>query len=349
VDVEDAGISPTELQTPRFILAGQLRRDFIVLPTGEPFLDVPGGNAIYAAAGLAVWEPDPPPGLVARVGSDYPQDWLENFFQRGIDVRGVHRLPQAVDLRSFIAFQDMGSPIHEEPMAYFTGIGKPFPKMLLGYHENSNSSDSRNRLSETSLRQADLIPDYLKATAAHICPMDYLTHSLLPAVLRQAGFNLVTLDPSAGYMNPSFRDYLPSLITGLTAFLPSEEEIRSLFKGRREDLWEMAEEIASYGCEIVVIKRGERGQLVLDASARKRWEIPAYPVQPVDPSGAGDVFCGGFLAGYRKTYDPLQAAMHGNISASLAIEGHGPFYALGALPELAQARLGALRQYAREV
>jgi ribokinase len=111
----------------------------------------------------------------------------------------------------------------------------------------------------------------------------------------------------------------------------------------------MAEEIASYGCEIVVIKRGERGQLVLDASARKRWEIPAYPVQPVDPSGAGDVFCGGFLAGYRKTYDPLQAAMHGNISASLAIEGHGPFYALGALPELAQARLGALRQYAREV
>jgi sugar/nucleoside kinase (ribokinase family) len=150
-------------------------------------------------------------------------------------------------------------------------------------------------------------------------------------------------------MNSSFRDDFPSLITGLTAFLPSEEEVRNLFQGRLENLWEMAEAIASYGCEIVVIKRGERGQLVFDSPNNKRWEVPAYPVQPVDPSGVGDAFCGGFLAGYRETYDPLQAALYGNITASLAIEGQGPFYALDALPGLAQARLEALRSNVREV
>jgi sugar/nucleoside kinase (ribokinase family) len=340
---------PVESQTPRFVIAGQLRRDFILLPTGEDYLDVPGGNAVYAAAGLALWEPTPPPGIVARVGVDYPQEWLDRISRRGIDIRGVHRLPQAVDLRSFLAYQELSSPIHEDPVAYFARMGKPFPKVLLGYQADHHAPDSRNRLSSTSLRQADLISDYLKATAAHICPIDYLTQSLLPAVLRQAGFNLVTLDPSPRYMNPSFRDHVPSLITGLTAFLPSEEEIRSLFQGRKDDLWEMAEAIASYGCEFVVIKRGERGQFVYDGSARRRWEVPAYPIQPIDPTGAGDAFSGGFLAGYRKTYDPLQAALHGNISASLAIEGHGPFYALDALPGLAQARLEALRQYAREV
>jgi sugar/nucleoside kinase (ribokinase family) len=150
-------------------------------------------------------------------------------------------------------------------------------------------------------------------------------------------------------MNPSFRDDFPSLITGLTAFLPSEEEIRSLFQGRTDNLWEMAEAIASYGCDIIVVKRGERGQLVLDGSSRKRWEIPAYPVQAVDPTGAGDAYCGGFLAGFSNTYDALQAALYGNISASLSIEGQGPFYALDALPGLAQARLEALRQYSREI
>ncbi|WP_322808043.1 PfkB family carbohydrate kinase, partial [Thermanaerothrix sp.] len=62
-----------------------------------------------------------------------------------------------------------------------------------------------------------------------------------------------------------------------------------------------------------------------------------------DPTGAGDAFCGGFLAGYRQTYDPLAAVLHGNVSASLVIEGSGPFYALEALPGLAQARLEALR------
>ena len=49
--------------------------------------------------------------------------------------------------------------------------------------------------------------------------------------------------------------------------------------------------------------------------------IPAYPVTIVDPTGAGDAFCGGVLAGYRNTYDPLQAAMYGNISSAMIMEG----------------------------
>ena len=69
----------------------------------------------------------------------------------------------------------------------------------------------------------------------------------------------------------------------------------------------------------------------------------------VDPNGAGDAFCGGFLAGYRLTYEPLQAALYGNIAASLVVEGNGPFFALDALPGLAGARLEALRQSVRRI
>ncbi len=333
----------------RFILAGQLRRDFIILPNGDLRMDVPGGNLVYAAAGLAVWEPDPPPGLVARVGQDYPQEWLSELTRHGYDRRGVRVLAQGVDLRAFFAYPENATRKNEDPIAYFASRGEPFPKILLGYQNKTDLPDSRTRLSPTSLRQSDFIPDYLNATAAHICPLDFLTHSLLPAVLRQAGFTMVTLDPSAGYMNPSFRADVPSLITGLTAFLAAEEEVRTLFQGTSENLWEMAEVLSGYGCEIVVIKRGERGQLLFEAASQARWEIPAYPSQLVDPTGAGDAFCGGFLVGLRRTYDPLLAALYGNISASLVVEGHGPFYALGALPGLAQARLEALRQSVRKV
>jgi sugar/nucleoside kinase (ribokinase family) len=191
--------------------------------------------------------------------------------------------------------------------------------------------------------------DYLDATAAHLCPIDYLTHTLLPAVLRQNGFSTVTLDPSSGTMSPTFWDDIPALVTGLTAFLPNEEEMRRLFHGRSTDLWQMMETIADYGCEIVVVKRGERGQLLYDRSTKVRWEIPAYPARVVDPTGAGDSFCGGFLAGYRQTYEPLQAALYGSISASLTVEGSGIFYALDALPGLAQARLEALKEGIRKV
>jgi len=150
-------------------------------------------------------------------------------------------------------------------------------------------------------------------------------------------------------MNPTYWEDVPALLTGLTAFLPSEEEVRTLFQGRSRDLWEMAEALAAYGCEIIVIKRGENGQFLYDAATRTRWEVPPYPARFTNPTGAGDALCGGFLAGYRLTYDPLQAVLHGNISASLVGEGKDPFYALDALPGLAQARLEALQQNARKV
>jgi sugar/nucleoside kinase (ribokinase family) len=111
----------------------------------------------------------------------------------------------------------------------------------------------------------------------------------------------------------------------------------------------MAEELGSYGCELVLIKRGDRGQWLYDAMGKHRWEIPAYSSRKADPTGAGDAFCGGFLAGYRKNYDPLEAALHGNVSASLKVEGSGAFHPLDVMPRLAQARLEALRDLAHEV
>ncbi len=336
-----------ELSTPQFVLMGQLRRDYTILPSDRVLVDVMGGNVLYAAVGAAIWEPEPHLALVARIGEDYPQSWLAEFGKRGFDLRGINILPHEVDVRSFAAYTSRKSRTDEDPVSHFSRLGVPFPRGLLGYQSMSSHIDSKTSLSPTSLRQGDLIPAYTDATAAHICPLDYLTHSLIPAELRQAEFTTVTLDPSAGYMNPTFFSDVPSLVIGLTAFLPSEEELRNLFEGKSKDLWEMAEALASYGCELIVIKRGEGGQLVFDAAAHKRWELTAYPSKVVAPTGAGDAFCGGFLAGFRRTYDPLEAALYGNIAASLVVEGSGPLYALDALPGLAEARLESLRQSVR--
>jgi sugar/nucleoside kinase (ribokinase family) len=333
----------------RFIIAGQMRRDFALIPGGRAYVDVLGGNLAYAAAGFGVWEPVEQLGLVARVGEDYPQDWLAELARRGFNIQGIRVLPEAIDLRSFYVYTDMYTRLTKDPAAHFTRLRQQFPKALLNYTQPRNSYDSRTQLTATSLRQSDISPDYLDASAAHLCPIDFLTHSLLPAVLRQGGFTTVTLDPSAGTMTPTFWDDIPALVSGLTAFLPNEEEMRMLFHGRKTDLWEMMEAISDWGCEIVVVKRGERGQLLYDRATNSRWEISAYPARVVDPTGAGDSFCGGFLAGYRRTYDPLQAVLFGSISASLTIEGSGAMYALDALPGLAQARVDALKEGVRKV
>ncbi|MCK4490070.1 MAG: carbohydrate kinase family protein, partial [Anaerolineales bacterium] len=178
---------------------------------------------------------------------------------------------------------------------------------------------------------------------------DYLTHNLLPAVLRQQGFSTITLDPSSSYMDPAYFGDIPGLITGLTAFIPSEEDLKNLYKGKTNDLWEMAAELCRYGCEMVIIKRGANGQYLYDATSGKKWDITAYPARVQNPIGAGDAFCGGFLAGYRRNFDPLQAVLYGNVASSLVIEGSGPFFALQALPGLADARLEYLQDMVRSV
>lgn len=329
----------------RYLLFGKLTRDTILPLEGKPQVDIPGGSLFYAAAGLRLWSNSC--GLVGRVGEDYPQEWLTAFDRFGFDRRGIRTLPEAVDVRTFQAYLDDHTCLQDNPVSHFARLGEPFPKSLLGYANPEFQLDSRTQPGILSLRMSDIPQDYPDATAAHLCPMDFISHNLIPPALRRGQITTITLDPGEGYMTPIFWDDIPALVKGLSAFICSERKLMSLFQGRSNDPWEMAETIASYGCEFVVIKRGARGQYLYDSIRRSGWQIPAYPARIVDPTGAGDAFCGGFLTTLRETYDPLEAALRGSVSASLVMEGSGSFYALDTLPGLPQARLESLRGMVR--
>ena len=343
---------------PAFVIAGRIAREFILPFSGQPLLDHPGGNVLYAAGGLSVWEKEI--GLLARIGEDYPRLWLKDWEARGMDIRGIRILPQGVDLRSFIAYVEKFEVSRGAPVSQFARRKLPFPKSLLGYQAppeagvlqpQKGSMDRKNAGMPDPLAPLPVeIPrDYLEAHAVHLCPLDFTSHNHLAHVFKSALVNTITLDPSPEYMNPSFYKDLRVLLSGLAAFLPSEENLRALFWGETHDLWEMAAALGDYGCEIIVVKRGARGQMVYDVPGKHKWEVPAYSSRMADPTGAGDAFCGGFLAGYRKAYDPLQGALYGNVSASLKVEGSGAFYPLDVLPGLAEARLHVLKDLVRKV
>jgi sugar/nucleoside kinase (ribokinase family) len=329
------------------VLVGQLRRQYLIPPEGRPLLDAPGGNLLYAAAGARLWADSV--CLMARVGENYPHDWLNLFQQKGMDSRGIKIIPGPLDLRTFLVYTDLQNAQRTNPVSHFVRLGLPFPKTLLGYQPPRTLQDHRTNTNLDSPKLSDIPADYLVAKAVHLSPMDLVTHSRLAPAFRHSGVSIVTMDPGPGYMNANYFDDLRSLLQGVTAFLPSEQEIRNLFWGRTNDLWEMAVTLSSFGCEIIVIKCGGRGQLVYERATGKKWEIPAYPSHLIDPTGAGDVFCGGFLAGYAATFDPLRAAMQGSISASFSIEGSGAFYLLDSMPGLAQARLHSLSNLIRQV
>ncbi len=308
----------------RYLIAGSLTRSTIIATDGRIRIDQPGGSALYAAGGLGLW--DTSAGILASVVSDYPADWLKSFEDRGLDIHGIHLLKEPFDTRHFVAYDQTGFVDHSAPVSIFLKAGSPFPHELLGYSPQEVQLDSRNRPGILTLRPSDVPTEYMDATAVHFCPSDFLTHSLMPGNLRQGQIQTITIDPSPGYMNKTFWDDIPQVIAGITAFLPSEEEVYSLFEGKTRDLREIAAALAGFGCEFVVIKRGAQGVLLYEHVSRTYWEIPAYPVQIVDPTGAGDAFCGGFLAGLRLKYDPFEAALMGSVSAHLRFKAAVLFF-----------------------
>jgi sugar/nucleoside kinase (ribokinase family) len=329
--------------SPRDIFIGELRHEFLLSIDDKTVQDTPGGNVLYAAAGFKIWEKDQVPGICARVGEDYHQNLLEEFRDWGINTEGIVILPRDLDLR--VCYIQSGNQAKDvkDAVPYFSQVGLAVPPALIGYSRGPSRSVSRTSISEFSIRQNEIPSSYISATGAHICPLDYLTHNLLPAVLRQQGFSSITLDPCSSYMDSGFLSDVPALMPGLTAFLPSESDLRNLYKGITTDIWEMATELGRFGCELLIVRRGLEGQYLYVPATGKKWFVPAYPARIKNHVGIGDAFCGGFFAGYRRSFDPLQAVMYGSVAASLVIEGSEPGFALKTLPGLAEARLEKLR------
>lgn len=75
------------------------------------------------------------------------------------------------------------------------------------------------------------------------------------------------------------------------------------------------------GARTVVLKLGAEGCVVSDGQSRTF--CAGHPVAPVDATGAGDCFCGNFLARMAANDSVVAAASYANAAASLAVQGFG--------------------------
>lgn len=331
----------------RYVIAGRVNRDYILPISGPAQIDVLGGNLPYAAMGLHLWGGTA--ALLGRVGSDYPLEWLMRLRTLGFDLSGIKALNHPIDSRRFMAHMDAATTHFQNPVQHFAERGLAYPSELLGYKSTATDHSSRTEPLPVSIQISDIPPDYLDASAVHICPIDYLSHLILPSVFRQGQASNITLSSTPGYMNPSFWEEIPGLLSEITAFITTETEVHNLFQGRATNLWDMAKNLASFGPEYVIIHTISLGYYLFDRERDKRWVIPDYQSKVVDPTGADDAFAGGFLVGYREFYDPLEAAVMGSIAASVVAEGSGVYYAADTMPELIKARQTALKALAREI
>ncbi|HLY88851.1 MAG TPA: sugar kinase [Acetobacteraceae bacterium] len=92
------------------------------------------------------------------------------------------------------------------------------------------------------------------------------------------------------------------------------------------------------GPKVVVLKMGEHGAWIATPDQRQR--IPPHRVNVVDATGAGDTFCGSFLARILAGDAPEAAARYAGVAAALKCTGYG---AVAPIPRAAEVRAAMQR------
>ena len=124
-------------------------------------------------------------------------------------------------------------------------------------------------------------------------------------------------------MNLWIETTLPSLekvISSSNILLINESE--SFLLTKEKNIKDAAIALLSMGPEMVVIKKGSKGAELF--SDKDHIEIGAFPVtNVVDPTGAGDVFAGAFIASLAARESSESALLSASASASISIESFG--------------------------
>jgi 2-dehydro-3-deoxygluconokinase len=95
----------------------------------------------------------------------------------------------------------------------------------------------------------------------------------------------------------------------VTIALPTFEDDAALFGDR--DPTETAERWRRYGSEEVVVKAGPEGAYMLGEG----WRVPPLRLEPLDTTGAGDSFNGGYLAARLQGHPPAESVAAGHALA----------------------------------
>lgn len=185
------------------------------------------------------------------------------------------------------------------------------------------SSDSQRTFgtylgSAVELSAADLNPEFFHGyNILHIEGYLVQNHELLEKAVilaKEAGLK-IAIDMASYNIVAANLDFLQSLVRKYVDIVFANEEESRSFTGKEPI--EALDEIAGM-CEIAVVKIGAKGCLVKVAG--KVVEVPAIAANPVDTTGAGDLYASGFFYGMANNLSYEKCARLGSLLAGNVIE-----------------------------
>ncbi|ASW76428.1 sugar kinase [Chryseobacterium piperi] len=276
----------------KLLVVGSVAFDAIETPFGKTD-KILGGAATYIGITSSILGVES--GIVSVVGGDFPQEHLDMFTKRKVNIEGLE--------------------IVKEGKTFFWS-GK--------YHNDLNTRDTLATEVNVLENFDPKIPDSMQD--AEILLLGNLHPGVQLSVLEKMNERpkLVVLDTMNFWMDTAL-DILMTMIAKTDVITINDEEARQL--SGEYSLVKAAKKILGMGPKYVIIKKGEHGALLFNEN--KVFAIPALPLEDVfDPTGAGDTFAGGFAAYLAKKnkidFETMKSALIvGSAMASFTVEKFG--------------------------
>jgi ribokinase len=298
---------------PDLIFVGQVTIDDVVPAAPGPWRRAVGGSALYAIAGARLWIDPARIGIATRIGSGYPFDLEGLLKEAGVGHTAINRIA-GEHLIEWLIYEEDGSRRSLPRNSAARDVGAEGSSTLQPFY------DVLLRISPSA---TDIPPAWLPTSAVHLCPQVGSRHRDSLAVLKgQAAW--ISVDPSPHYSRKLDPAGLAEFLSGASAFLPSTQEIKPILDRMSPDL--AVEALFSAGFPEVVLKRGSEPAIV--AFTQDCTAVPIAPVSVIDPTGAGDSFCGAYAANRLLGCDPYESVRRAAISAALVVGCSGAEQAL---------------------
>jgi sugar/nucleoside kinase (ribokinase family) len=274
------------------LVVGSVAFDAIETPFGKTDKIV-GGAASYISLAASYFTQST--NLVAVVGEDFPDSFVQHLNKHGVNTEGLQ--------------------IKEGEKSFFWS-GK--------YHTDMNSRDTLVTELNVLGNFDPIVPD-----AYQNC--EYLMLGNLTPMVQQTVIErlvkrprLIVMDTMNFWMEVAMDD-LRKTLTMVDVLSINDEEARQL--SGEYSLVKAAAKIQEMGPKYLIIKKGENGALIFHG--KQVFFAPALPLEEVfDPTGAGDTFAGGFIGYLAKTGDisfenMKNAIIYGSAMASFCVERFG--------------------------
>lgn len=274
------------------LVVGSVAFDAIETPFGKTDKIV-GGAASYISLATSYFTDKTK--LVAVVGDDFPQEFIQTLNKRGVSTEGLQ--------------------IKQGEKSFFWS-GK--------YHTDMNSRD-------TLVTELNVLGDFDPIIPESYQDCEYLMLGNLTPAVQQTVIGrlrrrpkLIVMDTMNFWMEVAMDD-LRKTISMVDVLTINDEEARQL--SGEYSLVKAAAKIQAMGPKYLIIKKGENGALLFHG--KEVFFAPALPLEEVfDPTGAGDTFAGGFIGYLAKTDDisfenMKNAIIYGSAMASFCVERFG--------------------------